>query len=82
MLAFVDLFGFVKLSLASALMLWYLSLSLPLSLSLCMIWLVLSLCIILLLVVVVAWSLLQLGVLVLDDTGGDNRPSEEPSDTS
>ena len=78
MLAFVDLFGFVKLSLASALMLWYLSPSLPLSLSLYDKASTLSMYNI----VVVAWSLLQLGVLVLDDTGGDNRPSEEPSDTS
>ena len=30
----------------------------------------------------IAWSLLQLGGLVLDDTGGDSRPSEEPFDTS
>lgn len=36
----------------------------------------------LIIVVNVAWSLLQLGVLVLDDTDSYNRSSEEPSYTS
>ena len=74
MLAFADLYGFVKLSLASAVMLWYLSPSLHLYIQYG--WFSMYN------IVVVAWSPLQLGVLVLDDTGGDNRSSEEPSDTS
>jgi len=70
-LAFVDLFGFVKLSLASAVMLWYFHslasffhstwLHMVLNFNFLMVW--------------------QLGVLVFDDTGGHNRAFRKSSHT-
>lgn len=74
-LAFADLWGFVKLSLASAVMLWYVPLFLLAK------WGILYRMILSIMVSHLS-NELQLGVLVLDDTGGDNRPIAEPSDSS
>ena len=76
-LAFSDLFGFVKLSLASAVMLWYFSLA-----NFILHWTWLYIFIFAEIKYGVKCELLQLGVLVFDDTGGDNRAFEKSSSTS